>query len=117
MMAVNRGGGLATMLAIGLAVQGVTYLAAPVVVGIAESDLRRHVGELVEPADWRADPVLSGELHGSVEYAGWLHFQSGSAPPLPRLVGDRRSGPIFFAEGRPPRPGRPAWLRFLRGFR
>lgn len=41
MLAVNRHGGVATMLAIGLAVQGVTYLAAPIVVAIAEHGLRQ----------------------------------------------------------------------------
>jgi hypothetical protein len=50
------------MLAIGLAVQGLTYLSAPVVVAIAESDLRRHVGGLVEPA-LHADPVGSSQSH------------------------------------------------------
>jgi len=62
MMAVNPGAGLATMLAIGLAVQGLTYLSAPVVVAIAESDLRRQVGGLVEPAV-HADPVGSSSSH------------------------------------------------------
>ena len=33
--------------------------------------------------------------------ADWLHFQSGSARLLPRLIGDRRAGPIFLAERRP----------------
>ena len=31
----------------------------------------------------------------------WLHFQSGAARLLPRLIGDRRAGPIFLAERRP----------------
>ena len=61
MMAVNRGAGLATMLAIGLAVQGLTYLSA-LVVPLCESDLRRHVGGLVEPAV-HADPVRSSQSH------------------------------------------------------
>jgi glycosyltransferase involved in cell wall biosynthesis len=47
LLAVNRHGGVATMLAIGLAVQGVTYLAAPVVVAIAEHELRRQVDQHV----------------------------------------------------------------------
>jgi integrase len=38
--------------------------------------------------------------------ADWLHFQSGSARLLPRLIGDRRAGPIFLAERRPA-PARP----------
>jgi integrase len=33
--------------------------------------------------------------------ADWLHFQSGSARLLPRVIGDRRAGPIFLAERRP----------------
>ncbi len=33
--------------------------------------------------------------------ADWLHFQSGSARLLPRLIDDRRAGPIFLAERRP----------------
>lgn len=31
----------------------------------------------------------------------WLHFQSGAARLLPRLVADRRAGPIFLAKRRP----------------
>ena len=31
----------------------------------------------------------------------WLHFQSGAARLLPRLIGARRSGPIFLAARRP----------------
>ena len=31
----------------------------------------------------------------------WLHFQSGAARLLPRVVGDRHAGPIFLAERRP----------------
>ena len=33
--------------------------------------------------------------------ADWLHFQSGSARLLPKLIGDRRAGPIFLADRRP----------------
>lgn len=33
--------------------------------------------------------------------ADWLHFQSGAARLLPRLVGARSAGPIFLAERRP----------------
>jgi hypothetical protein len=35
----------------------------------------------------------------------WLHFQSGSARLLPRLIGDRDAGPIFLTDRRPG-PGR-----------
>ena len=31
----------------------------------------------------------------------WLHFQSGSARLLPRVIGDRRAGPIFLSDRRP----------------
>ncbi len=31
----------------------------------------------------------------------WLHFQSGAARLLPRLIGDRQAGPIFLSERRP----------------
>jgi integrase/recombinase XerC/integrase/recombinase XerD len=31
----------------------------------------------------------------------WLHFQSGAARLLPRLIGDRDAGPIFLADRRP----------------
>jgi integrase len=31
----------------------------------------------------------------------WLHFQSGSARLLPRLIGERDAGPIFLADRRP----------------
>lgn len=33
--------------------------------------------------------------------ADWLYFQSGSARLLPRLIGNRRAGPIFLADRRP----------------
>jgi hypothetical protein len=33
--------------------------------------------------------------------ADWLHFQSGSARLLPRVIGDRRAGLIFLADRRP----------------
>lgn len=61
----------------------------------------------------RADEVLSSDVGdldlenkrlrvrrkgGDVE---WLHFQSGSARLLPRLIGDRQAGPMFLAERRP----------------
>lgn len=42
--------------------------------------------------------------------ADWLHFQSGSARLLPRLIGDRRAGPIFLAERRPAPARTPAAL-------
>jgi len=36
----------------------------------------------------------------------WLHFQTGSARLLPRLIGGRARGPLFLADRRPgPRPG------------
>ena len=40
----------------------------------------------------------------------WLHFQSGSARLLPKLIGDRRTGPIFLADRRPPPARTPAAL-------
>ncbi|HEV7806483.1 MAG TPA: tyrosine-type recombinase/integrase [Solirubrobacteraceae bacterium] len=40
----------------------------------------------------------------------WLHFQSGSARLLPRLVGDRDRGPIFLADRRPSPARAPASL-------
>jgi integrase len=61
----------------------------------------------------RADEVLSSDIAdldidnkrlrvrrkgGDID---WLHFQSGSARLLPRLIGDRKDGPIFLAERRP----------------
>ncbi|MGI8926181.1 MAG: tyrosine-type recombinase/integrase [Tepidiformaceae bacterium] len=40
----------------------------------------------------------------------WLHFQSGSARLLPRLIGDRDAGPIFLAARRPSPARAPASL-------
>jgi integrase len=40
----------------------------------------------------------------------WLHFQSGSARLLPRLIGDRDAGPIFLADRRPSPARAPAAL-------
>jgi site-specific recombinase XerD len=40
----------------------------------------------------------------------WLHFQSGSARLLPRLIGDRDAGPIFLADRRPGPARAPASL-------
>ena len=40
----------------------------------------------------------------------WLHFQSGSARLLPRLIGDRNAGPIFLADRRPSPARAPASL-------
>lgn len=40
----------------------------------------------------------------------WLHFQSGSARLLPRLIGDRDRGPIFLADRRPGPARAPAAL-------
>ena len=36
----------------------------------------------------------------------WLHFQSGSARLLPRLIGGRTRGSLFLADRRPVPPGR-----------
>ena len=38
----------------------------------------------------------------------WLHFQSGSARLLPRLIGERDAGPIFLADRRPASARAPA---------
>lgn len=40
----------------------------------------------------------------------WLHFQTGSARLLPRLIGERPSGPIFLADRRPGPARTPASL-------
>jgi integrase len=40
----------------------------------------------------------------------WLHFQSGAARLLPRLIGDRDGGPIFLADRRPSPARAPASL-------
>jgi integrase len=40
----------------------------------------------------------------------WLHFQSGSARLLPRLIGARQAGPIFLADRRPGPARAPAAL-------
>ncbi len=40
----------------------------------------------------------------------WLHFQSGSARLLPRLIGGRDAGPIFVADRRPSPARAPAAL-------
>lgn len=46
--AVNPGGGIATGLAIGLAVQAITYLTAPLVALAADRSLARAAGNLLE---------------------------------------------------------------------
>lgn len=61
----------------------------------------------------RAEEVLSADV-GDLDVASkrlrvvrkggdtdWLHFQSGSARLLPRLITDRGSGPLFLANRRP----------------
>jgi len=63
MLAVNPGGGVATMLAIGLAVQGLTYLAAPIVVGIAEYELRRQASSSRTATTGAPTRYRLGELH------------------------------------------------------
>jgi site-specific recombinase XerD len=78
-------------------------------VGVREKCLWRLLYETAA----RAEEVLSADI-GDLDLdnkrlrvrrkggdADWLHFQSGSARLLPRLVGDRRAGPIFLAERRP----------------
>lgn len=82
---------------------------------------RRTDGSVREKCLWRllyetaarADEVLSADVDDldfdnkrlRVRRKGgdsdWLHFQSGSARLLPRLIGDRQAGPIFLAERRP----------------
>lgn len=78
-------------------------------VGVREKCLWRLLYETAA----RAEEVLSADVEdldlenkrlrarrkgGDLE---WLHFQAGSARLLPRLVGDRRSGPLFLAYRRP----------------
>jgi hypothetical protein len=46
--ALNRGGGIATALAVGLAVQAITYLTAPVVALAADRSLARATGNLLD---------------------------------------------------------------------
>ncbi len=78
-------------------------------VGVREKCLWRLLYETAA----RAEEVLSADV-GDLDLdnkrlrvrrkggdADWLHFQSGSARLLPRLIGDRRTGPIFLAERRP----------------
>lgn len=60
MVAINRQGGVATMLAIGLVVQGATYLAAPAITVIADRELRQ-VDQQVPNHDPHADTVPCDE--------------------------------------------------------
>lgn len=62
MLAVNRHGGVATMLAIGLAVQGITYLAAPTVVAIAEHELRQADAHTPNGNSMHTLPARTGDL-------------------------------------------------------
>lgn len=62
MLAINRHGGVATMLAIGLAVQGVTYLAAPIVVAIAEHELRQADPHTPTSNSIHTLPARTGDL-------------------------------------------------------
>lgn len=78
-------------------------------VGVREKCLWRLLYETAA----RAEEVLSSDV-GDLDLenkrlrvrrkggdADWLHFQSGSARLLPRVIGDRRTGPIFLAARRP----------------
>ena len=44
----------------------------------------------------------------------WLYFQSGSSRLLPRLIGDRETGPIFLADRRPSAARTPALMDLCR---
>ncbi len=92
--------------------------------------LRRDDVALREKCLWRllyetaarAQEVLSGNVEDldpdnkrlRVRRKGadsdWLHYQSGSARLLPRLIGNRDAGPIFLADRRPSPARAPASL-------
>ena len=55
-IAVLPGSGIATMLAVGVVLQGLTYMAAPTMAVVADRDLRRHLDNEVLDS-W--DPSLS----------------------------------------------------------
>ena len=83
--AVNRGGGIATALAIGLAVQALTYLTAPMVALAADRSLARATGNLLDiPAVATAaglhrpaypDPARPHGKGGTAQQAGQSHGQ------------------------------------------
>jgi integrase len=62
----------------------------------AEEILRLDVGDL-ELADKRARVTSKG---GAAE---WVHWHTGTARLLPRLLADRRAGPVFLASRQPAR--------------
>ncbi|MQS37285.1 site-specific integrase [Streptomyces katsurahamanus] len=61
----------------------------------AEEILRLNIQELF-PADKRGRVVSKG---GAVE---WIHWQSGTAQLLPRLIAGRTHGPLFLTERKAP---------------
>ncbi len=98
--AFNRSGGIATALAIGLAVQAITYLTAPVVALAADRSLARAIGNLLDiPAVAIAAgvyrpaypaPARSHGTHaGTPQRAGSPH----SSAVLPALSSGAATGP------------------------
>jgi hypothetical protein len=83
--AANRSGGIATALAIGLAVQAITYLTAPLVAFAADRSLARATADLLDiPAVATAaglhrpaypDPARPHGKGGTVQQAGQSHGQ------------------------------------------
>ncbi len=122
--AVNRSGGIATALAIGLAVQAITYLTAPLVALAADRSLGRATGDLL---DIPAIAIAAGLQPANPssgrprmpqarmpQHAGQSHPQRRAyrppTPPRPPLNQGPYRNPVrpgFPAARRPPRPTPP----------
>ena len=109
--AVNRSGGIATALAIGLAVQAITYLTAPVVALAADRSLARATGNLL---DIPAVAVAAGAYQPTYPVRGTPHgvhtrapqpagrpARAGGPPPgasPPRRLPDQRHAEIHHGQ-------------------
>jgi Glycosyltransferase like family 2 len=91
--AVNRSGGIATALAIGLAVQAVTYLTAPVVTLAADRSLARATGNLL---DIPAVAIAAG--------AYWPAYPVPGRPPSAHARTPQRAGNPAYRGGPPTYP-------------
>jgi hypothetical protein len=87
LVAVNRGGGIATALAIGLAAQALTYLTAPIVTLAADRSLARTTGNLL---DIPAVAIAAGLHQPAYPAPGRPH---GTPVRTPQLAGQSHAQP------------------------
>jgi len=60
----------------------------------------RRTGALAS-ADLHVKPYAKRHVKVYADNTDWLHFQTGAARLLPRLIGARTRGPLFLADRRP----------------